>query len=219
MHTLYYSPAACSLAPHIVLEEIGAPYEAVLVKAGVDTVTPEWKAKNPKGRVPALTGVPGRIGGGEDLLTEANAIMVYLARANPAAGLLPTDPAAEARVFEWLNWLATIHATHFARIRRPARFVVDPALFPALEEKGRADLHEAYVYVDALLGDGRDWAVPGAYSIADIYLIVFYLFGFGAGFDMVEAYPNWRAHAAKVLARPAVARIVEREELTDRIKV
>jgi len=68
MHRLYYSPGACSLAPHIVLEEIGKPYELELVSSsgvreGRMTATPEWKAVNPKGRVPALSGVAGHIGG------------------------------------------------------------------------------------------------------------------------------------------------------------
>lgn len=217
MHTLYYSPGTCALAPHVVLEEIGEPYELVLVKAGVDTVTADWKAKNPKGRVPALSGVPGRIGGAEDLLTEASAIMIYLARTHPDAGLMPSHPIAEARVVEWLNWLATIHASNYARIRRSARFVTDEAMFPALQEKGRADLHENYAYIDSLLGDGRDWAVPGGYSIADIYLLVFYNFGFGAGFDMPVLFPNWREHTARLLDRPAVARVVAHEGLNIRL--
>ena len=214
MHTLYYSPGACSLGPHIVLEEIGQPYARTKVQAGSDTQTAEWRAVNPKGRVPALTGVPGRIGGAEDLLTEANAIMLYLARTNPAAGLLPDAPAAEARVLEWLNWLTSgVHTSIYARIRRPARFLDDVTLHPVLQDKGRRDLREAYEYAQSLLGDGRDWAVPGSYSLADIYLFVFYYFGYGAGFDMKTEFPVWRAHAEKVLARPAVQRIVAIEGL------
>ena len=214
MHTLYYSPGACSLGPHIVLEEIGKPYQRQKVQAGPETQTADWRAINPKGRVPALSGVPGRIGGASDLLTEANAIMVYLARSNPEAGLLPSDPAAEARVIEWLNWLSSgVHTSIYARIRRPARFLEDESLYPILQEKGRKDLRDAYAYAESLLGDGRDWAVPGGYSLADIYLFVFYYFGYGAGFDMKAEYPVWRAHAEKLLARPAVQRIVEFEGL------
>src|SRR6202035_167534 len=111
MHRLYYSPGACSMAVHIVLEEIGAPYELELISSsgpreGRMTATPEWRAVNPKGRVPAVSGRPGRIGGGADLLTEAPAILAYLARTNPGAGLLPADPAGEARCLEWLNFLS-----------------------------------------------------------------------------------------------------------------
>jgi glutathione S-transferase len=98
MLKLFYSPGACSMAAHIVLEEIGKPYEAEVVSIPKgQTQELEWKAVNPKGRVPALLGVPGRMGGKPDLLTEVNAITFYLARTNPGAKLLPADPAAEAR--------------------------------------------------------------------------------------------------------------------------
>jgi glutathione S-transferase len=82
------------MAAHIVLEEIRQSYELELISAkdGRMTATPEWRAINPKGRVPALPGVAGRIGGADNLLTELHAILVYLARTNPAVGLLPADP-------------------------------------------------------------------------------------------------------------------------------
>jgi glutathione S-transferase len=214
MQTFYYSPGACSLAPHIVLEEVGATYERQIVKAGAGTQTPEWKAINPKGRVPALSGVGGTIGGAGELLTEANAIMIYLARRHPEAGLIPSEPAREARMIEWLNYLAAgVHSSIYGSIRRTGRFVDDPALFPPIQEKGRASLRDAYGYIHALLTDGRDWAVPGSYSLADIYLIVFYYFGYGAGFDMKVEYPGWRAHTEKLMARPAVQRVVAVEGL------
>jgi len=220
MYRLYYAPGACSLAPHIILEEIGSPYELVLVSSGpgdqgMTTFSPEWKTLNPKGRVPALLGVPGRIGGGDDLLTEANAIMIFLARTNPALGLLPADPAKEARCIEWMNWLASgVHATAWAQIRRPYRFVADQALYPAVQAKGEEALAEAFAYIDSLLADGRDWAVPGGYSVVDAYLFVFYGWGRRSGRDMAGLYPAWTRHAGTVLARPAVQRAIAQEGLT-----
>src|SRR5712692_4424623 len=145
MHKLYYSPGACSLAPHIVLEEIGEPYELELVssKNGEMTNTATWGAMNPKRRVPALSGVPGRIGGVPDLLTEAHAIMVYLARTNPEAKLLPTEPAAEARAIEWMNWLSgNVHAMSYGLIWRPQRFVREESLHLNLNAKGMDNLRE-----------------------------------------------------------------------------
>src|ERR1700722_13224532 len=102
MHRLYYSPGACSMAAHIVLEEIGEPCHLELVSSrgklgGEGTTSASWIEQNPKGRVPALTGVPGRIGGADNLLTELHAILFYLGRTHPSAGLLPLDPAGEAR--------------------------------------------------------------------------------------------------------------------------
>ncbi len=214
MQTFYYSPGACSLGPHIVLEEVGIPYERRLVKAGTDTRTADWRAVNPKGRVPALSGVPGTIGGSGDLLTEANAIMIYLARTNPAAGLIPAEPAREARMIEWMNYLSSgVHSSIYASIRRTERFVEDPALFAPIQTKGRKALRDAFDYIEGLLGDGRDWAVPGSYTLADIYLLVFYKFGYGADFDMKSEFPAWRSHTEKVIARPAVQRIIEVEGL------
>jgi hypothetical protein len=58
MYRLYYSPGSCAMAAHIALEEIGAPYELELISSrgareGKATATPEYRAINPKGRVPA----------------------------------------------------------------------------------------------------------------------------------------------------------------------
>ncbi len=210
MHTLYYSPQSCSLAPHIVLEEIGAPYATELVTAtdGLMTDTAAWRAVNPKARVPALSGVPGSVGGTDGVLTEAHAILVYLARINPAAGLLPSDPAGEARAIEWMNWLASnVHAMSFGQLWRPHRFVTDPALFPAVRARGMENLREQYAYIERLLSDGRDWAMPGGYSVVDPYLLVFHRWGARFDLDMTAIYPAWTAQSRCTLARPAVQRV------------
>ncbi|WP_319797351.1 glutathione S-transferase [Nitrobacter sp.] len=160
-HRLYYSPGTCALAPHIVLEEIGAPYELQLVSAsgprdGEMTSKSEWKAINPKARMPALLGVPGRIGGADNLLTEVPASLMYLARTNPAAKLLPSDPAAEARCIEWMNWLSSsLHTMAFAQMWRPHRFTADEGGFAAVRNRGRENVAESFAYIEKLLADGR----------------------------------------------------------------
>lgn len=219
MYRLYYSPGACSLAPHIVLEEIGQPYETELISAaaGEMTQTPEWHAINPKGRVPALLAVPGRIGGTDNLLTEAPAILVYLAQSNPAAALLPAEPAVEARCIEWMNWLSgNVHTMSYGQIWRPERFLADEQGFPALKEKGEQNVREQYAYIEGLLADGRDWALPGGYTIVDPYLLVFYYWGQRIGLAMAELYPAWARLTAQTTTRPAVQRILDKEGLTIR---
>src|ERR1700704_2282650 len=140
-HRLYYSPGACSMAAHIVLEEIGEPYDLELVSSrgrvgGEGTTSPAWMAQNPKGRVPALSGVSGRIGGSDNLLTELHAILFYLARTHPQARLLPTDPAGEGRAIEWMNWLASnVHAMSYGQIWRAQRFLGGGGGSGALPEK------------------------------------------------------------------------------------
>jgi glutathione S-transferase len=217
MHRLFYSPGACSLAAHIVLEEIGLPYEVELVSAsgpreGEMTATAEWKAMNPKARVPALTDVPGRIGGRANLLTEAPAILFYLARAHPSAGLLPSEPAGEARCLEWMNYLSgSVHATAYSQIWRPLRFVGDDKDAPPVVAKGEQCVREHYEYIERLVADGRDWAVPGAYSIVDPYLLVFFRWGRRIGIDMSSLYPSWTRLTERIAARPAVRRVLARE--------
>jgi glutathione S-transferase len=165
--------------------------------------------------VPALLGVPGRIGGAENLLTEVHAILVYLARSFPAAGLLPTDPAAEARCIEWMNWLASnVHAMSYGQIWRTQRFVADEALFAAVQAKGAENLREQYAYIESLLSDGREWAMPEGYSVVDPYLLVFYQWGQRIKLDMRSLYPAWTRLTERVLARPAVQRVLEREGIT-----
>lgn len=215
-HKLFYSPGACSLAPHIVLEEIGKPYELERVSSegGQTAQSPEYLAINPKGRVPALSGVAGQIGMGDQVLTETPAILVFLARANPEAGLLPVDPAREARCLEWLNWLCNnVHAVSYGQLWRPARFTTDPSCHSAITAKGKESLVQQYAYIENQLADGRTWAVSGGYSVVDSYLMVFYYWGKLVGLNMKANYPAWTRLTQKTLERPAVQQAVGQEGL------
>jgi glutathione S-transferase len=218
-YRLYHSPGACSMAAHIVLEEVGAPFELELVLArgereGPMTATNAWRTINPKGRVPALSPVPGSAGGAAELLTETPAILVYLAVMHPQAALLPAGPAGLARCLEWLNWLSgNVHANSCGQIWRAHRFSDDEAALEGIRAKGRAALVDQYAYVERLLGDGRDWAVAGRYSVADAYLLVFFHWGGRIGLDMRGDHPAWARIMDKVLARPAVRRALATEEV------
>lgn len=220
MLKLYYSPGSCSLAAHIVLEESGQPYELELVSAageheGEMTATAEWRAVNPKARVPVLGGVPGRIGGSPDMLTEVPAILFYLARSNPDAGLLPSTPVGEARCLEWMNYLSSsVHATAYAQIWRPLRFVSDDKDFGPLRAKGVDSVRDQYSYIETVLADGRDWAVPGGYSVVDAYLLVFYRWGSRIGLDMRNSFPGWTEVIERVIRRTAVQRVFQRERIS-----
>jgi glutathione S-transferase len=218
-HRLYYSPGACSLAAHIVLEEIGEPYDLELVSSrgrlgGEETTSPAWIAQNPKGRVPALSGVDGRIGGSDNLLTELHAILFYLARTNPQARLLPIDPAGEARAIEWMNWLASnVHAMSYGQIWRANRFVAEERDFAAVQHKGQQNVREQYEYIERLLGDGRNWALPDGYSVVDPYLLVLYQWGGRVGLNMRASYPAWSRMTDQTSRRPAVQRVLEVEKI------
>ena len=206
MLKLYYSPGACSLAPHILLEERGAHYQLELVTiAEGKTQTPEYLAINPKGRVPVLLTEEGEV------LTEVAAVSWYIAQQGTGPALFPHSPLLSARCFEWFNWLTSaVHAMAFGQIWRAQRFVTDTALFPAVQEKGRANLLDSFALIERRL-TGRHWAVGNAYTAADPYLLVFYRWGNRIGMDMRAGYPHWSAHAERVCDRPAVRRTLQQE--------
>jgi glutathione S-transferase len=210
-YRLYYAPGACSMAPHIALEEIGAPYKAVAVSLrNGEHQSADYLSVNPKGFVPALA-----VDGTRRVLTEAPAILIHLALRHPEAGLLPEDPWAEARCFEWLAWLSNwLHATGFSALWRPERFTVDEAARRAVAEAGREIVRSAFAAIEGRLAAKGDapWCIAGAgFGVADAFLLVFYRWGGRLGLDMRFLYPMWTGLAERTVERPAVRRVLARE--------
>ena len=204
---LYYAPTACSIAPHIALEEIGVPFEARRIDLAKGEQTSEaFLRVNPLGRVPAMIidGAP---------VTELPALLTYIAGVKPEAGLVPpAGTLAFARCFEWLGFLSSSVHVAYAQFRRPARFVPDgsPA-WDEVVEQGRLNTFAAYREVERRLGTG--WAAGDEYSIADMYLFPFYTWAWRLELDMAAECPKWTALWQRVRQRPAVQRAVEREGL------
>ncbi len=105
---LYFAPDACSLSPHIILRELGLPFELVRVNNRTKKTSEggSFLDVNPKGYVAALTLDDGQV------LTEGPAIVQYLADLKPEAKLAPLNGTRErVRLQEWLNFItAEIHA-------------------------------------------------------------------------------------------------------------
>jgi glutathione S-transferase len=184
MLTLYFAPGASSMAPHIALHEIGAPFEArPLSFARNETRSADFLAINPEGKVPTLV-IDGRP------LTEVAGILWYLARAYPEARLIPAgDPEGEAHVVSWMSFIAsTVH---------PAR------------RQGLEACTRVYALADARLGE-HEWAA-GDYSIADIHLFRLYWRFRGSLSPPAGAFPHLEAHYARMMARPAVIRTIAAE--------
>lgn len=205
---LFYSPGACSLASHIVLEETGASFEPVRVAlADGAQRRPEYLAINPKGRVPVIVD-------GDFILTENPAILQYLAQRFPAAQLWPSDPQAAARCTEWLAWGSSgIHVT-YAHLSRPERYTNTEAAIADVKEKATNACRETWDMVEAKLAAAKStWAAGEHYSVADAYLLVFWNWGRGSrlGYDMAHDFPVWTAHAKRMGERPAVRRALEQE--------
>jgi glutathione S-transferase len=206
--TLYYSPGACSLAPHIALEEIGLPFALSLVStADGGTRAPEHLRLNPKGRVPVLVT-------GDSVLTEVPAILVHLALSHPDAALLADAQEGLVRSLEWFNWLSgSVHAVAVRQVWRPETFTHDPAQHEAIIAKGKENLATAFALIEERMRHAA-WAVGDRYSIVDAYLLVFYRWGNRMGLDMRGKSLSWTQHTLRVLERPAVTRALSREEIS-----
>lgn len=205
---LCYSPGACSLAPHIVLEEIGKPFDLSLVSTADGSTRSAAHLKlNPKGRVPVLVN-------GSFVLTEAPAILLHLVQTNPASNLMPTSIEAHTRAVEWLNWLSGgVHSIPVKQIWRPETFTDDTAQHAAIVAKGHVNLLAAFDLVEAKLATST-WALGDAYSVVDAFVIVFYRWGNRMDHDMSKLFPNWTRHTMAMLDRPAVQRALKSEEIS-----
>jgi glutathione S-transferase len=179
--TLYLSPGSSSMAPHIALHEVGAPFEARWISfARREQRAPEYLAVNPEGKVPTLL-VDGRP------LTEVAGILYYLARRFPESHLWPAgDLEAEAQVVAWMSFIAAmIHLARGAGLERS---------------------NEVFALADKRLG-GREWAVD-AYSIADIHLFRLYWRFVGWAKPAPAAFLSLSAHYERMMARPAVQKTI-----------
>lgn len=205
MLKLFHSPGACSLVPHIALEEAGADYQAVRVMlAEGEHLRPEYLAINPHARVPALAT-------GQGTITENIAILNYLADRFGAAGSVPRgDAYVTAKCNELLGWFASSVHISFAQIWRAARFSDDESIHPQLQLGGRQALERQFAEIEDKCGDG--WLVGERFTAADSYALTFYRWGRRIGLDMA-AYPRWAALNQRLLAEASVQRVVELEEL------
>ena len=200
MLTLYYAPGACSMAPHIVLEEGGEKYETKRMDlAKGEQKTQEYLKIHPLGRVPAL-----RLDDGSPL-TENTAILPYLGK---RFGLWPADLVKEARALSVIGFFAaSVHPAH-AHIGRPERYSEDKSAFPGLQAMGKKTFHEYLKQIDAMYA-GREW-LSDRYSVLDPYAFLFYTWGLRRELPVAEL-ENYTALKERMLQRPAVQRVIANE--------
>jgi glutathione S-transferase len=181
--TLYLSPGSSSMAVHIALHEIGVPFETrSLSFFKKEHRAPAFLSINPAGKVPTLLvdGTP---------LTEVAGCLLYLAKRFPEAGLLPSDPFAEAHAVSWMSFIAsTLH---------PAR------------RQGAEHVAEVWTLAERKLAD-RDW-VLGRYSIADIHLFRLYWRMVNTPRPYPQGLPRLGSLYARMMARAAVQRTLSVE--------
>jgi len=202
MNKLYYAPGACSIGIHVLLEEIGKPYDAEAVDLRSPPPERAFTAINPKSKVPTLKRDDGSV------LTEFPAIAYWLAVTNPAAKLLPEGAEAQARALEAMDYVvATMHMQGFGRMFRPGNFAPSEAYHDAVKARGKQIFENGLKVMDGALA-GKDY-VTGTFSVADAAL--FYVEFWAAARMGMTLPPNCAAHYARMKARPAVAAVLKQE--------
>jgi glutathione S-transferase len=191
----YTNPMSRGRIARWMLEEIGAPYETVLLDYGTGMKAPDYLAVNPMGKVPAIThdGVT---------VTENAAICAYLADAFPAAHLAPT-PASPARApyYRWLFFTAGPYEA--AVTNRSFGFELPPG-------RDRAAGYGSFAAVMDTLEQtlsGTAFIAGERFSAADLYLAA--QLNFGLRFKTIEARPAFVEYVTRHTARPAYRRATE----------
>jgi len=198
---LYYSPGACSLAPHIVLNELDAGY--ALEKVDLATKTTEtggdFKTINPKGYVPTL-----QIDKGE-ILTEVSIILQYLADKAAAKDLLPKFGTMERyRAMEVLNFIASELHKGFGTLFNKA--------MPEEARKLIIDrLNQRLDWLNAQLGRAS-YLLGDTFSAADAYAFTVLNWGQWVGVDVAK-WPHIKTFMDRVRARPSVQKALKDEGL------
>ncbi|MFL5253195.1 MAG: glutathione S-transferase family protein [Rhodopila sp.] len=201
---LLYAPGACSIGIHVLLEEIGKPYEGVAVnlREGAQ-FKPDFTSINPKSKVPTLVRDDGAV------LTEYPAIAYWLARTNPFANLLPDNLDLQARALELMDYcVATIHMQGFARQFRSSNFTPNAADEDAVKARGKEIAEKGFALLNEAL-EGKEYAV-GPFSIADSAMFYVEFWAKRVGLALPA---NCAAHLERMVARPAVQRTLQAEGL------
>lgn len=195
---LWYSPGACSLAPHILLHEVRIPFDAVETSlAEAANLTDEFARLNPKQRVPVLS-LDGEV------ITEVPAIATAIANLAPERHLLGRTALDRVRVYEWMNWLSvTLHGQGFGALWRPQRFSDDPGVFESIKAKALKTISECFEVIESRLTG--PYSTGDRFTAVDPFLLVFYRWGNGIGIDMPKATPSYTIFAQGLVQPDSVA--------------
>lgn len=209
MIQLHYFPGNASMTPHMLLEELGVPYERVLVdRTNNAHRSPAYLRLNPNGKIPVLVD-------GDLVLYETGAIVLHLVDTHPQAGLAPAVGTAErAQFYKWLLWLANTLQAEMPLYFYSDRWADGPE--GAAQVKKHAEAHIAGM-IDQLEGElarhGGPWFAGERFSALDPY--VFMLCRWTRGMQRpARTLPHLAAYLQRMLARPAVQRVFANEGLS-----
>lgn len=206
---LYYFPGNASLAPHILLEELGVPFELVLVdRDNKAEKSAEYLKLNPAGVIPTLVD-------GDLVVCETAAILMHLADKFAEKGWIPPLQSAErAHCYRWLTYLTnTVQAEFLHYFYSDRHGGDDAAMQEAVKQRAAARLGDMFDLLDRALADsGGPFLLRAQHSIADIFLFMMCRWSRGMA-NPARNRPHLAKLVAMMVARPGVANAITREAL------
>ncbi|HEX7374006.1 MAG TPA: glutathione transferase GstA [Steroidobacteraceae bacterium] len=197
---LYYAPGACSLAPHIALEELGLRHELAKVDLVKHTLADgsDFRAINPKGYVPFVQLDDG------SYLSEASVILQYIADQKPGTLAPPFGTAGRWKLMEWLAFIAT-------EIHKGFGPLWNPQTPPEVRERTVQALGNRFTLIAKTL-DSQPYLTGSDFTIADAYLFTVVNWSGMLKVDLTP-WPSLVAFQQRVASRPAVLRTLKAEGL------
>lgn len=204
---LYAMPGTCALAVNIALQWAESDYEVALMKHG-DQRQPEFLQINPMGKVPVLVLDEGRV------LTEASAILNWIAETYPDAGLGGNNADRRYEINNWLSFMTSeVHASGYGPHFAPQLFHPDEGEHETVRATTHKRLQGFYAQLESRL-DGRTHPVDDQRTIADAYLFVLTLW-----IDMIPVsladFPGLESFRKSMEANPGVNRALELQGMKD----
>lgn len=208
MIQLHYFPSNASMTPHMLLEELGIPYELKLVDRKVNAhQSPEYLKLNPNGKIPVLVD-------GELVLYETAAICLHLADTHPEAGLAPPLGTAERAMFyKWLMWLSNTLQAEMPLYFYSERWANDGAGAAVVKLHAERRIETMIDQLDGELArHGGPWLLGERYTLLDPYALMLCRWTRGMS-RPARTLPHLGPYLQRVLARPAIGRCFKREGL------
>ena len=208
MLTLHYFPGNASMTPHILLEELGVPYALQLVDRKVNAhKSPDYLKLNPNGLIPVLVD-------GDLVFYETAAICLHLLDTHPGHVLAPAlGTPQRAHFYKWLMWLTNTLQSALIIFWYPERWADDEAGATRVRAFAEAKIGAMLDQLDAELArHGQDWLLGDTYSAVDPFAMM--LSRWTRTFARpARSLPHLGPYLQRVLARPAVQRVFEKEGL------
>src|SRR5262245_62082849 len=196
---LYFTPGACSMAPHIVLREAGYTFDLEKVDLGTKRTASgdEYTRVNPKGYVPALELDDGQI------LTEAAVIIQYLADGKPRRGLMPKARTMERyRAMEWLNFVTSEVHKQFGPL-------FNPKITPEWRENQVSTIGQRFDFLSKQM-NGKPYLTGDQFTVVDAYLFTVHSWSDYVNIDLGK-WPKLKDYSARIASRPKVKQAIKAE--------